>query len=92
MTYFNKQLDRLIDWHINALTSDDIVVYDKAKDRPVLISALSTKTDVLLTLDRADFHDRLAVSFTESPSALRASGFWSSARRAQYRLLGPALD
>ena len=39
--YFERRLDRLIDWQLNALTADDIIVFEKAKDRPVLISALA---------------------------------------------------
>lgn len=39
--FFNKQLDRRMDWRVDALTSADIIVFDKAKDRPVLISALA---------------------------------------------------
>ena len=62
-TFFTKQLDRRIDWRLDALTSEDIIVFDKAKDRPVLISALSVKPSALLTLDRADFHERLGCQF-----------------------------
>jgi predicted nucleic acid-binding protein len=61
--FFNKQLDRRMDWRVDALTSADIIVFDKAKDRPVLISALSVKPSALLTLDRADFHDKLGTQF-----------------------------
>lgn len=61
--FFKKQLDRRIDWRVDALTSAEIIVFDKAKDRPVLISALSAKPSALLTLDRADFHDRLGTQF-----------------------------
>lgn len=62
-TYFSKSLDGMIDWQLNALTADDVIVFEKAKDRPVLISALACKPDALLTLDRADFHDRLGTQF-----------------------------
>lgn len=62
-TFFTQQLDRRIDWRLDVLTSKDIIVFDKAKDRPVLISALSVKPSALLTLDRADFHDRLGNQF-----------------------------
>ena len=61
--FFTQELDRRIDWRVDALTSKDIVVFDKAKDRPVLISSLSVKPNALLTLDRADFHDRLGNQF-----------------------------
>lgn len=61
--FFSKQLDRRVDWRIDAMISAEIIVFDKAKDRPVLISALSVKPSALLTLDRADFHDRLGTQF-----------------------------
>ena len=32
-----------------------ILIYPKAKDRPVIITALSTNADCLLTLDKTDF-------------------------------------
>jgi predicted nucleic acid-binding protein len=73
-TFFTKQLDRRIDWRLDALTSKDIIVFDKAKDRPVLISALSVKPAALLTLDRADFHDRLGRQFYGI--AIRTPGEW----------------
>ena len=63
VAYFCNTLERQIDWRQNALTSDDIIIFDKAKDRPVLISALSVKPSALLTLDRADFHDKLGTQF-----------------------------
>ena len=37
------------------LTFDKALVFPKAKDRPVLLSALGAKADYLLTLDEADF-------------------------------------
>ena len=77
--YFDKHLDRLIDWQLNALTSDDIIVFEKAKDRPVLISALACKPDALLTLDRADFHDRLGRQFYGI--AIRTPGEWLMEQR-----------
>ena len=39
------------------------MIFDKTKDRPVLICALSVKPSALLTLDRADFHDTLGTQF-----------------------------
>lgn len=39
----------------NELAFDKVLVFPKAKDRPVLISALGAEADVLLTLDEADF-------------------------------------
>ena len=37
------------------LAFDKLLVFPKAKDRPVLLSALGAEADVLLTLDEADF-------------------------------------
>jgi hypothetical protein len=36
--YFERRLDRLVDWQLNALTADDIMVFEKAKDRPSIIA------------------------------------------------------
>jgi predicted nucleic acid-binding protein len=44
------------------LVLDRPLIYRAVKDRPVVITALSLKTDVLLTLDRDDFHDLLGMS------------------------------
>jgi predicted nucleic acid-binding protein len=44
------------------LVLDRPLIYRAVKDRPVVITALSLKTDVLLTLDRDDFHDLLGSS------------------------------
>jgi predicted nucleic acid-binding protein len=62
-SYYVKRLYKRIDWRLDALTTNDIIIFPKAKDRPVLISALSVKPAALLTLDRADFHDRLGRQF-----------------------------
>lgn len=37
------------------LIYDKVLVFPKAKDRPVLLSALGAEADVLLTLDESDF-------------------------------------
>ncbi len=37
------------------LTYDQVLVFPKTKDRPVLLSALGAEADMLLTLDEADF-------------------------------------
>ncbi|HKK19372.1 MAG TPA: PIN domain-containing protein [Opitutales bacterium] len=79
--FFSKSLDRKIDWQLNALTTDDIIVFEKAKDRPVLISALACKPDALLTLDRADFHERLGAQFYGI--AIRTPGEWLMELREQ---------
>jgi hypothetical protein len=39
----------------NELALDKALVFPKAKDRPVLISAFGAEADVLLTLDEGDF-------------------------------------
>jgi len=44
------------------LVLDRPLIYRAVKDRPVVITALSLKSDVLLTLDRTDFHDLLGSS------------------------------
>jgi predicted nucleic acid-binding protein len=44
------------------LVLDRPLIYRAVKDRPVVITALSLKADVLLTLDRDDFHDLLGSS------------------------------
>lgn len=77
--YFNQVLDRGIDWRPDVLTSDDIVIYDKAKDRPVLISGLSVKPTAILTLDRADFHERLGTQFYGID--IRTPGEWLMEQR-----------
>lgn len=41
------------------LALDKALIFPKAKDRPVVISALAEKCDWLLTLDEADFHGNL---------------------------------
>ena len=76
---FNMKLDRQIDWIPNVLTPDKIVIYDKVKDRPVLMSALSSKPSVILTLDRADFHDRLGTQFYGID--IRTPGEWLMEQR-----------
>lgn len=41
------------------LALDKPLVFPKAKDRPVVISALAARCEWLLTLDEADFHGNL---------------------------------
>jgi hypothetical protein len=38
---------------------DKPLVFPKAKDRPVVITALAVRAEWLLTLDATDFHGRL---------------------------------
>ena len=46
----------------NVLTLDRVAIFEPAKDRPILFSALAW-ADVLLTLDRADFGKLLGGDF-----------------------------
>jgi hypothetical protein len=43
----------------DVVSLDKVLVFEKAKDRPVLVSALAAHCEVLLTLDHTDFHDAL---------------------------------
>ncbi|RFC53015.1 MAG: hypothetical protein DVB22_000088 [Verrucomicrobia bacterium] len=43
----------------DVVSLDQALVFPKAKDRPVVISALAAQAGVLLTLDRTDFHASL---------------------------------
>ena len=49
------ELQTRIEWVPNALTSKKPLRLSASKDKPVLISALVAKGDVLLTLDKGDF-------------------------------------
>lgn len=49
------ELQTRIEWVANALTSKKPLLLSASKDKPVLISALAAKSDVLLTLDKGDF-------------------------------------
>lgn len=49
------ELQTKIEWVSNALTSKKPLLLTASKDKPVLISALAAKSDVLLTLDKGDF-------------------------------------
>lgn len=42
-------------WIGDTVAPKSILIFPKAKDRPVVLSALAAKADVLLTLDRQDF-------------------------------------
>lgn len=42
-----------------SLTLDKPLILAKAKDRPVVITALATRSNILLTLDEADFQRKL---------------------------------
>lgn len=49
------EMQTQIEWVPNALTSRKPLLLAASKDKPVLISALAARSDVLLTLDKADF-------------------------------------
>jgi predicted nucleic acid-binding protein len=50
-----KALQNALSFNPNALTSNRPLLLTASKDKPVLISALAAKCDVLLTLDTGDF-------------------------------------
>jgi predicted nucleic acid-binding protein len=56
------ELQTKIEWVSNALTSKKPLLLTASKDKPVLISALAAKSDVLLTLDKGDFGLLLATT------------------------------
>jgi predicted nucleic acid-binding protein len=61
-----------VDWHAQIkpeleiipvrISLSKILIYPKAKDRPVIITALSTNAGCLLTLDKTDFKGLLGES------------------------------
>lgn len=53
-----KGLLPLIRWVQADLALDKPLVFPKAKDRPVVITALAARADWLLTLDEGDFHQK----------------------------------
>lgn len=72
--YFRKSVEKAVQWHSDIVTSEKVVVFPKAKDKPVLLSALACESDVLLTLDREDFHGKLGKQFYGM--AIRTPGDW----------------
>ena len=50
-----KSLQQKVDWVPNALTTRRPLLLTASKDRPVLISALAERCELLLTLDKGDF-------------------------------------
>lgn len=61
--FFHANVEESVIWNVDTVVSSKVVVFPKAKDKPVLLSALATKCDVLLTLDREDFHERIGSQF-----------------------------
>ncbi len=53
------EMQTWVEWVPNSLTSHKPLLLTASKDKPVLISALATNGDVLMTLDRGDFGLRL---------------------------------
>lgn len=49
------QFQTRVEWVPNALTPGKPLLLAASKDKPVLISALAARCDVLLTLDKTDF-------------------------------------
>ncbi len=49
------EMQSMVEWVPNALTSRKPLLLTASKDKPVLISALAAKCAVLLTLDKGDF-------------------------------------
>jgi len=60
---FGKLVEAKITWISDTVLADKIVIFPKAKDRPVILSALASEADALLTLDRQDFMGLLGSQF-----------------------------
>jgi len=73
-SYFTDTLRKRIKWVTDAWSSESILLYSKAKDKPVLLGALAAKSDFLLTLDRVDFQGRLGKQFYGM--SIRTPGDW----------------
>ncbi|MBC2596205.1 PIN domain-containing protein [Ruficoccus amylovorans] len=72
--HFKRLVRDSIAWTGDALSPDKILIFPKAKDRPVVLSALAAKVDVLLTLDRQDFMGLLGSQVYGV--AIRTPGDW----------------
>lgn len=70
----------------DAVAAGRPLIFPKAKDRPVLISALAAEADVLLTLDRLDFGAYLGRTIYDLRVLLPAA--WLQQERATGRLRG----
>lgn len=77
--FFEQKLLRRVEWVTDSLVTDWPVVFAKAKDKPVLLTALAVKSDAILTLDREDFHGRLGTQFYGM--AVQTPGDWLLAMR-----------
>lgn len=56
---WTRQIAPRVRWVRASMALDKPLVFPKAKGRPVVITALATRADWLLTLDEADFHTKL---------------------------------
>lgn len=56
---WQKQLSPLVRFVRTAVALDKPLVFPKAKDQPVVITALASRADWLLTLDEGDFQKKL---------------------------------
>lgn len=54
---WRRVVSKRLDLVPTELVLDKVLVFPKAKDRPVLISALAAEPDYLLTLDKGDFQN-----------------------------------
>lgn len=53
--YWSERIRPALALARDSVVLDKALLFTKAKDKPVLITALAARCDVLLTLDRADF-------------------------------------
>jgi predicted nucleic acid-binding protein len=58
-TAWKNQIAPLVRFVRADVALDKPLVFPKAKDRPVVITALAVRADWLLTLDEGDFHTKL---------------------------------
>ncbi len=72
--YFGVLICKRIKWVPDTLTTDKIMLFPKAKDKPVLLSAIAFNCETLLTSDRTDFHGKLGKQFYGM--SIRTPGDW----------------
>ena len=72
--YFSVRIERGIKWKTDVVVWDRIVMFPKAKDRPVILTALAEQCAVLLTLDCVDFQKSVGGQFYAM--AIRTPGDW----------------
>jgi predicted nucleic acid-binding protein len=56
---WKAEIERRVRFVRASLALDKPLIFPKAKDRPVVITALATRSVWLLTLDEGDFHGKL---------------------------------